>query len=107
MQNADLEVVHGRTFATITPLTLRDWCRNLVEHWDSAVAEVGLPTAKVWGLYMAGSRLGFLRPMSFNCTRCWRSNRTAGAGWRPAVAPVVDAPSGLTVDPAGSEFVLQ
>ena len=40
-------------------LTLRDWCRNLVEHWDEAVDEVGLPTAKVWGLYMAGSRLGF------------------------------------------------
>ena len=40
-------------------LTLRDWCRNLVEHWDEAVEEVGLPTAKVWGLYMAGSRLGF------------------------------------------------
>lgn len=40
-------------------LTLRDWCRNLVAHWDEAVAEVGLPTAKVWGLYMAGSRLGF------------------------------------------------
>ena len=32
---------------------------NLVEHWDAAVAEVGLATAKVWGLYMAGSRLGF------------------------------------------------
>ena len=40
-------------------LTLRDWCRNLVDHWDEAVEEVGLPTAKVWGLYMAGSRLGF------------------------------------------------
>ena len=40
-------------------MTLRDWCANLVEHWDEAVAEVGLATAKVWGLYMAGSRLGF------------------------------------------------
>jgi cyclopropane-fatty-acyl-phospholipid synthase len=42
-------------------LTLRDWCENLVEHWDECVAEVGVGTAKVWGLYMAGSRLGFER----------------------------------------------
>ena len=42
-------------------LTLRDWCAILVEHWDEAVAEVGLGTATVWGLYMAGSRLGFER----------------------------------------------
>lgn len=40
-------------------LTLRDWCANLVAHWDEAVAEVGVATAKVWGLYLAGSRLGF------------------------------------------------
>jgi cyclopropane-fatty-acyl-phospholipid synthase len=40
-------------------MTLRDWCRNLVEHWDEAVAEVGMPIAKVWGLYMAASRVGF------------------------------------------------
>ena len=41
--------------------TLRDWNRNLVEHWDECVAEVGEGTARVWGLYMAGSRLGFER----------------------------------------------
>jgi cyclopropane-fatty-acyl-phospholipid synthase len=40
-------------------MTLRDWCRNLVAHWDDAVAEVGLPVAKVWGLYMAASRVAF------------------------------------------------
>ena len=28
-------------------------------HWDEAVAEVGYPTAKVWGLYLAASRAGF------------------------------------------------
>ena len=42
-------------------MTLRDWCRNLVENWDAAVAEVGEGTARVWGLYMAGSRLAFER----------------------------------------------
>jgi cyclopropane-fatty-acyl-phospholipid synthase len=58
-QDVGLEVVHEENLRHHYALTLRDWCRNLVEHWDEAVEEVGLPTAKVWGLYMAGSRLGF------------------------------------------------
>ncbi|BBZ63949.1 class I SAM-dependent methyltransferase [Mycolicibacterium monacense] len=58
-QNVGLEVVHEENLRHHYAMTLRDWCRNLVEHWDEAVAEVGLGTAKVWGLYMAGSRLGF------------------------------------------------
>jgi cyclopropane-fatty-acyl-phospholipid synthase len=58
-QDVGLEVVHEENLRHHYALTLRDWCRNLVAHWDEAVAEVGLPTAKVWGLYMAGSRLGF------------------------------------------------
>ncbi|WP_082492180.1 class I SAM-dependent methyltransferase [Leifsonia sp. Root4] len=58
-QDAGLEVLHEENLRQHYALTLRDWCANLVEHWDEAVAEVGLPTAKVWGLYMAGSRLGF------------------------------------------------
>jgi hypothetical protein len=29
------------------------------EHWDEAVEDAGLARAKVWMLYMAGSRLGF------------------------------------------------
>jgi len=58
-QNVGLEVIHEENLRHHYAMTLRDWCRNLVEHWDEAVAEVGLPTARVWGLYMAGSRLGF------------------------------------------------
>ena len=58
-QDVGLEVVHEENLRHHYALTLRDWCRNLVDHWDEAVKEVGLPTAKVWGLYMAGSRLGF------------------------------------------------
>lgn len=60
-QDAGLEVVHEENLRQHYVMTLRDWCANLVEHWDEAVAEVGLGTAKVWGLYMAGSRLGFER----------------------------------------------
>jgi len=58
-QDAGLEVLHEENLRHHYAMTLRDWCANLVEHWDEAVAEVGLATAKVWGLYMAGSRLGF------------------------------------------------
>ena len=58
-QDVGLEVVHEENLRHHYALTLRDWCRNLIEHWDEAVEEVGLPTAKVWGLYMAGSRVGF------------------------------------------------
>ncbi len=58
-QDVGLEVLHEENLRPHYALTLRDWCANLVDHWDEAVAEVGLPTAKVWGLYMAGSRLAF------------------------------------------------
>ncbi|MGH3560228.1 MAG: class I SAM-dependent methyltransferase, partial [Mycobacterium sp.] len=59
IQEAGFEVRHEENFRHHYAMTLRDWCRNLVAHWDEVVAEVGLGTAKVWGLYMAGSRLGF------------------------------------------------
>lgn len=59
IQDVGMEVVHEENLRHHYALTLRDWCRNLVRHWDSAVTEVGLATAKVWGLYMAGSRVGF------------------------------------------------
>ncbi|MEH3142779.1 MAG: class I SAM-dependent methyltransferase [Mycobacterium kyogaense] len=59
IQDVGLEVLHEENLRHHYAMTLRDWCRNLVDNWDQAVAEVGLATAKVWGLYMAGSRVGF------------------------------------------------
>jgi cyclopropane-fatty-acyl-phospholipid synthase len=59
IQNVGMEVVHEENLRHHYALTLRDWCANLVEHWDEAVEEVGIGTAKVWGLYMAASRVGF------------------------------------------------
>jgi cyclopropane-fatty-acyl-phospholipid synthase len=59
MQDAGLEVLHEENLRHHYAMTLRDWCANLVAHWDEAVEEVGLGTAKVWGLYMAASRVGF------------------------------------------------
>ncbi len=60
-QDAGLEVVHEENLRRHYAMTLAGWCRNLVDHWDDAVAEVGEGTARVWGLYMAGSRVGFER----------------------------------------------
>ncbi|MGD1172905.1 class I SAM-dependent methyltransferase [Mycobacterium seoulense] len=59
VQDVGFEVLHEENFRHHYAMTLRDWCRNLVEHWDEAVDEVGLATAKVWGLYMAASRVAF------------------------------------------------
>ena len=61
VQDAGLEVQHEENLRKHYALTLAGWCRNLVEHWDDCVAEVGDGTARVWGLYMAGSRVGFER----------------------------------------------
>ncbi len=59
IQNAGLEVRHVESLREHYANTCAAWCANLVADWDECVAEVGLATAKVWGLYMAGSRLGF------------------------------------------------
>ncbi|HET8561787.1 MAG TPA: class I SAM-dependent methyltransferase [Marmoricola sp.] len=60
-QDVGLEVQHEENFRVHYAKTLAGWCRNLAEHWDECVAEVGEATARVWGLYMAGSRLSFER----------------------------------------------
>ncbi|MCK0439221.1 class I SAM-dependent methyltransferase [Gordonia alkaliphila] len=54
-----LEVLHEENFREHYAMTLRDWNKNLMENWDAAVAEVGEGTARQWGLYMAGCRMGF------------------------------------------------
>ena len=61
MEDSGLEVQHQENLRVHYARTLKMWCENLVEHWDECVAEAGLPIAKVWGLYMAGSRLAFER----------------------------------------------
>jgi len=61
MHDAGFEVRHEENLREHYAMTLTDWCQNLDAHWDEAVAEVGEGTARVWRLYMAGSRLGFER----------------------------------------------
>ena len=61
VQNAGLEVQHEENFRVHYAKTLAGWCKNLADNWDACVEEVGEGTARVWGLYMAGSRIAFER----------------------------------------------
>ena len=61
LQAAGLEIRHEENLREHYARTCQAWCDNLDAHWDDAVAEVGLGTARVWALYLAGSRLGFER----------------------------------------------
>ncbi|HLI39211.1 MAG TPA: class I SAM-dependent methyltransferase [Streptosporangiaceae bacterium] len=59
MHDTGFEVRHEENLREHYAKTLAAWCANLDAHWEEAVAEVGPGTARVWRLYMAGSRLGF------------------------------------------------
>ena len=61
MEDAGLEVQHQENLRVHYARTLQRWGENLEEHWDECVAEADLATARIWGLYMAGSRLAFER----------------------------------------------
>jgi len=61
IQDVGLEVRHEENLREHYARTLACWCDNLRDNWDACVAEVGEATARVWGLYMAGSQLGFER----------------------------------------------
>ena len=63
IEDQGFEVRHEENLREHYALTLVHWSRNLEEHWDEAVAEVGLGKARVWRLYLAASRLGFDRNM--------------------------------------------
>ncbi len=61
LERGGLEVRHEENLREHYAATCRAWCDNLDAHWDEAVAEVGLGTARVWAIYLAGSSLGFER----------------------------------------------
>lgn len=61
IQNQGFEVRHVEDLREHYPRTLAGWSANLQQNWDACVAEVGLATAKVWGVYIAGSRIAFSR----------------------------------------------
>lgn len=61
IQDAGLEVMHEENLRRHYALTLRDWSVNFNENWDEVVDEVGMGTARVWSLMLAGGRMAFDR----------------------------------------------
>jgi cyclopropane-fatty-acyl-phospholipid synthase len=59
MHDNGLELRHEENLREHYALTLREWGANLERGWDQAVAEAGERRARVWRLYMAGSRASF------------------------------------------------
>ena len=61
MADQGFEIRHAEDLREHYARTCRAWARNLSANYDAAVAEAGRSTARVWGLYLAGSSLGFAR----------------------------------------------
>jgi len=94
MHDTGFEVRHEENIREHYAMTLAGWCENLDQHWAEAVAEVGEGTARVWRLYMAGSRLGFERnQVQLHQVLCARLDAEGNAGmplrpsWEPAAQP--------------------
>jgi cyclopropane-fatty-acyl-phospholipid synthase len=61
IQDNGFEVRHEENFREHYARTCAAWGANLEANWEAAVAEVGESRARVWRLYLAGSRLGFVQ----------------------------------------------
>jgi cyclopropane-fatty-acyl-phospholipid synthase len=95
MNSAGFEIRHEENLREHYARTLAAWCANLDAHWDEAVAEVGQGTARVWRLYMAGSRLGFDRNvvelhqiLGVRLAADGKSHMPLRPDWESAPAPV-------------------
>ena len=95
MHDAGFEVRHSENLREHYAKTLAAWCANLDEHAEEAAAEVGEGTARVWRLYMAGSRLGFERnQIQLHQVLGVRLHAGGGSGmplrpdWEPQRSPV-------------------
>jgi cyclopropane-fatty-acyl-phospholipid synthase len=81
-QDAGLEVQHTENLRLHYARTLAGWNRNLAANWDACVREVGEGTARVWGLYMAGSRMGFqINEIQLHQVLCGKTDASGASGF--------------------------
>lgn len=59
MHDHGFEFRHDESLREHYARTLEAWARNLEEHWDEAVGEVGEERARTWRLYLVASQIGF------------------------------------------------
>ena len=85
VEGGGFEVQHVENLRQHYAMTLRDWCRNLDENWDECVALSDEATARVWGLYMAGSRVSF---ESLHGIELMQVLATKSSGHAPAAFPL-------------------
>ena len=102
MHDAGFEVRHAENLREHYAMTLAGWSANLDAHWDEAVAEVGDARARVWRLYLAGSRLGFDRNqiqlhqmLGVRLGPAGRSGMPLRPDWEPAAVPAAST-AGIT-----------
>jgi cyclopropane-fatty-acyl-phospholipid synthase len=99
MQDAGgFEVRHEENLREHYARTLTDWSANLEANWDECVAEAGERRARVWRLYIPGSRLGFERnEIQLHQVLAVRTERgRAGMPLRPTWERAAQLPSELS-----------
>ncbi|RBP99021.1 class I SAM-dependent methyltransferase [Bifidobacterium xylocopae] len=73
IQDSGFEVMTQENLRQHYALTLKHWTENLQANWEQAKDMVGEPKARLWGLYMAGSRLNFeintIQVHQFQCVK--------------------------------------
>jgi cyclopropane-fatty-acyl-phospholipid synthase len=90
MEDEGFEVRHHENLREHYAKTLAGWTTNLSKSWDECVAIAGLSTARVWGLYLAGSRVAFehngIQLHQVLASRTTKEG-TSGFGLRPRFEP--------------------
>lgn len=87
IQDNGFEVITQENIRQHYALTLKHWTENLQDNWDEAKRMVGESKARLWGLYMAGSRLNFelntIQVHQFQCIKPDPSTGTCDYPLRP------------------------